>query len=95
MLPYRTRNGSGMPIGDAYSSGYLFLSFEICILHTLLVAFFFSNLSLQIVDIPVGINCAPLLADMFLYSYEVKYIQSKEIVSISVQLQLYRYIFVH
>ena len=30
----------------------------------------------QIVGIPMGTNCAPLLADMFLYSYEEDFIQS-------------------
>ena len=29
----------------------------------------------QIVDIPMGTNCAPLLADIFLYSYEAEYIR--------------------
>ena len=30
----------------------------------------------QIVGIPMGTNCAPLLADIFLYSYEADFIQS-------------------
>ena len=30
----------------------------------------------QIIGIPVGKNCAPLLADIFLYSYEAEFIQS-------------------
>ena len=30
----------------------------------------------QTVDIPMGTNCAPLLADLFLYSYEVEFIQN-------------------
>ena len=30
----------------------------------------------QIVGIPMGTNCAPLLADLFLYSYEAEYMQS-------------------
>ena len=30
----------------------------------------------QIVGIPKGTNCAPLLADIFLYSYEAEFIQS-------------------
>ena len=30
----------------------------------------------QIIGIPMGTNCAPLLADIFLYSYEAEYIQS-------------------
>ena len=28
----------------------------------------------QIVGIPMGTNCAPLLADIFLYSYEAEFI---------------------
>ena len=31
----------------------------------------------QIVGIPMGTNCAPLLADIFMYSYEAEFIQSK------------------
>ena len=30
----------------------------------------------QTVGIPMGTNCAPLLADLFLYSYEADFIQS-------------------
>ena len=30
----------------------------------------------QTVGIPMGTNCAPLLADLFLYSYEAYFIQS-------------------
>ena len=30
----------------------------------------------QTVDIPMGTNCAPLLADIFLYLYEAEFIQS-------------------
>ena len=30
----------------------------------------------QIVGIPIGTNCAPLLADIFLYSHEADFIQS-------------------
>jgi hypothetical protein len=29
----------------------------------------------QTVEIPIGNNCAPLLADLFLYSYEAEFIQ--------------------
>ena len=47
----------------------------------------------QIVGIPMGTNCAPLLADIFLYSYEAEFIQSllstgKKKISISVQLHI-------
>ena len=30
----------------------------------------------ETVGIPMGANCAPLLSDIFLYSYEADYIQS-------------------
>ena len=30
----------------------------------------------QVIGIPMGINCAPLLADLFLYSYEAEFIQT-------------------
>ena len=30
----------------------------------------------QVIGIPMGTNCAPLLADVFLYSYEAEYIQT-------------------
>jgi hypothetical protein len=30
----------------------------------------------QTVSIPMGTNCAPLLADLFLYSYEADFIQA-------------------
>ena len=30
----------------------------------------------QVIGIPMGTNCAPLLADLFLYSYEAEYIQT-------------------
>ena len=30
----------------------------------------------QTIGIPMGTNCAPLLADIFLYSYETEFIQS-------------------
>ena len=30
----------------------------------------------QTIGIPVGTNCAPLLADLFLYSYEAEFVQS-------------------
>ena len=32
-------------------------------------------MSQQTIGIPVGTNCAPLLADLFLYSYEAEFIQ--------------------
>ena len=50
----------------------------------------------QIVGIPMGTNCAPLLADIFLYSYETEFIvfalNWKEKISISVQrhIQIHR-----
>ena len=30
----------------------------------------------QTIGIPMGTNCAPLLADLFLYSYEAQFVQS-------------------
>jgi hypothetical protein len=30
----------------------------------------------QVVGIPMGTNCAPLLADLFLYSYESEFLQN-------------------
>ena len=30
----------------------------------------------QTIGIPIGSNCAPLLADLFLYSYEAEFVQS-------------------
>jgi hypothetical protein len=29
----------------------------------------------QVIGIPMGTNCAPLLADLFLYSYESEFLQ--------------------
>ena len=29
----------------------------------------------QVIGIPMGTNCAPLLADLFLYSYENKFLE--------------------
>ena len=40
------------------------------------LGFFFAAKVQQIVGIPMGPNCAPLLADIFLYSHEAGYIQS-------------------
>jgi hypothetical protein len=33
------------------------------------------NLLQQVVGIPMGTNCAPLLADLFVYSYESEFLQ--------------------
>ena len=55
----------------------------------------------QIVGIPMGTNCAPLLADIFLYSYEAEFIvfvlNREETVGVSVQfhIQVHRWCFVH
>ena len=35
-----------------------------------------SNMFQQVVGIPMGTNCAPLLADLFLYSYESEILQN-------------------
>ena len=47
----------------------------------------------QIVGIPIGTNCAPLLADIFVYSYEAE----EETVGASIQfhIQVHRWCFVH
>ena len=37
---------------------------------------FGGNFSQQIVGIPMGTNCPPLLADIFLYSNEAEFMQS-------------------
>ena len=37
---------------------------------------FAGNVFQQIIGIPMGTNCALLLADIFLYSYEAEFIQS-------------------
>ena len=37
---------------------------------------FVGKVSQQIIGIPMGTKCAPLLADIFLYSYEAEFIQS-------------------
>jgi hypothetical protein len=38
----------------------------------------------QVVGITMGTNCAPLLADLFLYSCESEFLQSKQFHNISV-----------
>jgi hypothetical protein len=38
--------------------------------------FFGGRVFQQTVVIPMGANCAPLLADLFLYSYEADFIQA-------------------
>ena len=52
----------------------------------------------QIVGIPMGTNCAPLLADIFLYSYEAEFIQSllstgrkKNSISVQLHIQIHRW----
>ena len=45
------------------------------LVETILVAFA-GKVFQQTVVIPIGTNCAPLLADIFLYSYEKEFIQS-------------------
>ena len=44
-----------------------------CLTFNILVAFV-GKVFLQIVGIPLGTHCAPLLADIFLYSYEAEFI---------------------
>ena len=50
----------------------------------------------QTIDIPMGTNYAPLLADMFLYSYEAEFVQSLQSrleprTTIQFHLQIYRW----
>ena len=40
------------------------------------VVFFSGKVFQQTVGIPMGTNCAPLLTDIFLYSYDAEFIQS-------------------
>ena len=76
-----------MPTEDAYSSGHLVLSnFGTCkcpnvetnISWTCLVSglLSFEHPSVLLFFLPMGTNCAPLLADIFLYSHEAEFIQS-------------------
>ena len=49
----------------------------------------------QVIGIPMGTNCAPLLADLFLHSYEYEFIIKKLKTDISVALRfnkIFRYI---
>jgi hypothetical protein len=41
----------------------------------LTLLFHFTFFTIQLVLIPMGTNCAPLLSDLFLYSYEAEFIQ--------------------
>ena len=41
-----------------------------------IVVQFGGQLSRQMIGIPVGTNCAPLLADLFLYSYEIEFLDN-------------------
>ena len=51
----------------------------------------------QTIDIQMGTDCAPLLADLFLYSYEAEFVQSpqsrweKPCTTIQFHLQIYRW----
>ena len=56
---------------------------------TIVVVFFSGKVFKQIVGIPTGTNCAPFLADIFLYSYEADFaLNRQETVGISVQLHI-------
>ena len=54
----------------------------------------------QTIDIPMGTNCAPLLADLFLYSYEAEFVQSllqagkKHFARTTIQFHLHIYIYI-
>jgi len=45
------------------------------LIDNIIFAMFGGRILQQTVGIPMGINCAPLLADLFLYSYEGNFIQ--------------------
>ena len=57
-----------------YSEDYIIKMLEFLVDNIFVV--FAGNVFQQIVGIPMGKNCAPLLADIFLYSYEAEFIQS-------------------
>ena len=42
----------------------------------ILLVVFAGKVFQQIIGIPIGTNCVPLLADIFLYSYKAEFIQS-------------------
>ena len=83
-----------------YSEDYIIKMLEFLVDNIFVV--FAGKVFQQTVGIPMGTNCAPLLADIFLYSYEANFIQSllstgKKTFSISVQshLQVHRWCIVH
>ena len=49
-------------------------SFEIILIDNIFVEFG-GRIFQQTIRIPMGTNCAPLLADLFLYSYEAEFVQ--------------------
>jgi hypothetical protein len=49
--------------------------YTICRRSWYIAAHFGGTLFQQVVGIPMGTNCAPLLADLFLYSYESEFLQ--------------------
>ena len=51
-----------------------FINMLECVVDNIAVGFW-GMVFLQIVGIPLGTNCAPLLTDIFMYSYEAEYIQ--------------------
>ena len=69
------------------------------LMDSIFVVFGGKDSQIHVVGIPMAANCVPFLADIFLYSYEAKFIHSCEIdavfslgltatVSISVQLHI-------
>jgi hypothetical protein len=65
----RQRSDSPYKYSEAYIKGILgFLVDNIYVV-------FGDQVFQQTVGIPIGINCAPLLADLFLYSYEAEFVQ--------------------
>ena len=60
---------------NKYSEDDIIKMFELFLVDNIFVVFAVKVFQ-QIVGIPMGTNCAPLLADIFLYSYEADFIQS-------------------
>ena len=64
-------NGSG---DNMYTADNICKMIE-CLIDNIFVQFG-GRFSRQVIEIPVGTNCAPLLADLFLYSYENEFLDN-------------------
>ena len=74
MCPYRACGGGGYFTHDMDGGGgSMFAADSICEMIGFLIGGIFvqfgGRLFRQVIGIPMGTNCAPLLADLFLYSY--------------------------